>query len=918
MIVDRLTESQKEAIESVEENLQIIAGAGSGKTKVIQKRIVYLVKEKELKPENIVAFTFTKKAAMELKDRVFGEYEMQLRDSKGIGDLTIKTIHEYCLEILSEFALEYLQYTVLNEIQNILFVQKTSSKNGFTDVKLPNGKKLDRRFDAKLFIEIITTLREANIQLPTDIREIIKKYESCLDDKEYRYLDFTTIMTKAIHLIKTNDEVRKKLKKIKYLLVDEYQDINPVQEELIKLLHDNGTFLTVVADDDQSIYGWRSSKSENMITFSKRYPNVKIVNLVENFRSSQGIVDCANTVIRHNKNRLSKNCISKSNQIYERGDILGYNFSTENSEVEFIVNKIKQLQGLKFTDKSGYNRSVGLNDIVILVYSVKHIPQLLFKLLNDNELRYAVEGTRTLFDTQEIRASMGIFKYLTKQISYGEKELEFDWISLEYDKGLVKKAIRNLSKKYPDNFSNNWEKFNIQHIYESFLNDIDAFSSRGNILFNLGEFSTAIDDFEKINLKMEPVIKLKKFMSFIVYEAPKHYEQRWMSPSFDNIKGIKIMTYFQAKGLEFPVVFMPFLTESFMFPPKVPGGISRWSIIGDIIDKDGYENNEESLRRLFYVGVTRSEKFLFMTNSPHKIGLSGNKYNRKISTAFIDALCCDYVKQDIEYDFSDREKSNSVKLNDLNIILLNFSYMKEFFQCEERFRMYAIYGFKPPLDYRMGYGKTIHNVLNEMHKAYLNGTILTVEYVEGLVEKHAHFPYAPDSTLADKSSLRKTLKAGCLTQVKNYWDNYKDSFEDIILVEQPIEFRLEDKIIFNTRIDLVRNQKTGELTIVDFKSALNNNIVMEQLMVYALAYYKSYGVIVDEIEAYDIKSRRPIKKKVTQKDIDKVVMTINSFLTKVRKGNYTKAIETDGVSKCKDIKCMFIDSCTNNGKCTNL
>ncbi|WP_027087429.1 ATP-dependent helicase [Cohnella panacarvi] len=884
-----LTPKQKEASEELINNVQIIACAGSGKTTTMVERIINILSQPEIEPKNIVAFTFTEKAANELKERTYKFAKDKIGNATGLAELYIGTIHGYCLNLLQEHSNEYSKYEILNEIQTKLFVDKTFKINGSNQIKYVDKKgnesSLERFIDTDLYIEVVNTIRESdvlelqNYTVPANVRSAVEKYERCLDENSF--FDYTSIMLKAIKLLQNNNHIRNKIKKeLKYLIVDEYQDVNPIQEKLINIIYSLNTNICVVGDDDQILYHWRGSKSDNIINFDSRYKNIKRIELLENFRSSKGIVDSAAVVINHNQARLHKMMISANNQEYSQYDILGNRFNSETEEIDFIIDKIKQLQGASFQDVPGAaERGITYSDMSILVYSVKKIPQYLIDRLSDEGIKFVVEGMKNLFETLEIKASVMLFNYLHNQCSYEELYQYWSNQSFSIKEIVLTAALNSLSKMKQDIDCIPWEDFILQGIYKEFLENIGVFELDENeydrLLYNFAKFTEVINDYEKIHLKNSPTNKLYGFCAFLKYAAADYYPEGWLSPSYRSTKGLKIMTFFQAKGLEFPVVFMPFLTQSFMFPPK-KGGKNKWAIIGDILDKREYESGPEDLRRLYYVGVTRSKKYLFMSQAPHLFG-GGNKSFSKPAEAFIEILHSDYVVQDKNFNHASIKKSDIIDRIDQDVINLDFSTLKSYFECPTQFKYSSVYGFVQPLDYRMGYGKSMHNMLEDLHKNYRESTLPGPEIAEQLINKHFYIPYAA-------KMLRDSMIARARKDLINYIRLNRHKFPQIIYVEKQIEISLTDQLFVNGRIDLVRNTETNTTTIIDFKSdksAQSDELINDQLAIYALGYKKLTGQAPNFVESYILEENYPKQIEVTEtllKDIEQKILQVQSSI----------------------------------------
>ncbi len=285
------TDAQGLAIRTVDENLQIVACAGSGKTEVVSQRVVQILREKGpegLEPRHVVAFTFTDRAGAELKDRIVSGVKEGLGDVRGMAEMYVGTIHGYCLQLLQTHLPQYFKYSVLNEVQTRLLLDRASTKSGLSDLGLR------RWLESKLYLEVLNTLREADVDaaaLQGSAPPVaLAKYQAYLDEK--RYLDYAEIMVRAVDELEVDPAIfSTNGMRVRCLIVDEYQDVNPLQERLIRRLHDLGANVCVVGDDDQTIYQWRGSSVQNILHFVDRYPAVSSVTMEENFRSSSGVVD---------------------------------------------------------------------------------------------------------------------------------------------------------------------------------------------------------------------------------------------------------------------------------------------------------------------------------------------------------------------------------------------------------------------------------------------------------------------------------------------------------------------------------------------------------------------------------------------------------------------------------------------------
>lgn len=921
-----LTISQQNAVNTVDSNLQMVACAGSGKTTTMVSRILNLLKQPGVKPENIVAVTYSKKAAASLKQKIYKEYEKENNSLEGLADMYIGTIHGYCYYLLQNYSDDYKNYELLEEVQTRLFMKRFRVDIGINDVQYhrKNGapysltyqgmanNKLQEAISAyKTFLDIA---REYGIErLNSTLQSHIAKYQQTLDLKSK--FDYTSIIVKTLALLEKGYFDQYITSAIKHLIVDEYQDVNDAQERILNYFYSKGVLICVVGDDDQTIYHWRGSNLTYIRDFQTRYNNVKREDLDINFRSSRGITDIARQVIINNQNRLAKQMNSNDTQTYATGDIIAYDFDDRTSEIDFIVAKIKQLFGTEYI-KDGKKYGLNYDDMVILVSSVKKIPELI-QALQNNGIDFIVEGTQKLFEADEIQTLCASFNTIFTLVDTYE-ESTFSKNDIQIDAELIQKwakyspldstAIENALVDFVAFFheSDNYE-YTIQQNLKNLFADLQLIvnSQDEKVLYNWGKFTEIINDFEKIYLDMSPIYKLRAFQTFLRDDAPTIYPEGWLSPSFKTIRSLRIMTYHQSKGLEFPVVFLPFLTENGIFPPKKPGGTSAWGIFNDISIENAYENDAESYRRLFYVGITRSEKFLFMTRSPQPYG-NGKTY-KKSAQPFVEAKNSQYAYQglclDVVYPISQEKKFSSDE-----VITLNFSLLKDLFDCPFKFEMLNVFGFHSPLNIRMGYGRSVHNMLDYVHKHYKEIPRFTDQVIQGIVNRYLYLPYG-------SKLLVETMKAKAFQHLHSYIVNNQSNFPNILFSEKTIDYSINEYLFIDGRIDLVKDSLNNTITIVDFKSSsevLSKEQIKNQLMVYVLGFENLTGDRVDFIESYDFNRNDPTRIPIKQEDKDTFKKKLEDCHKVVSTSTYAKIMDINpsmGKKYCQDIKCEFIRNC---------
>lgn len=410
----KFTPEQLNAIHYTGGNLQIIACAGSGKTEVIIRRIIKLISD-GVNPENIVAFTFTVKAAEEMKYRI-RKYIIDEKPelSEYLGNMFVGTIHSFCYELLKEYQPKYANYDILDENRTILFIKRFFWNLNINHLKIsaPPGPNYDW-IRVKTFYKNANIIREERINYSNLSNENFKtSYEQYLNLlEEKKYLDFSGILLKTVEMIEQNPEILEKiLNRFKYIIVDEYQDINNIQEQLIKLMTGSDTNICVVGDDDQAIYQWRGADVINILEFSEKYKPVKTINLEENFRCTKTIVKNAYSLISRNLNRLKKEMYSSKKG--DNDDIFNIFFNNQKEEIDFIINQIKGLHGAKFIDKGGIERALDWYDFAFLFRSVRNHAKPYIEALRSENIPFIVKGSIGLFENPEVSIIMDILKYI--------------------------------------------------------------------------------------------------------------------------------------------------------------------------------------------------------------------------------------------------------------------------------------------------------------------------------------------------------------------------------------------------------------------------------------------------------------------------------------------------------------------------
>lgn len=634
-ILDKLNPAQREAVENTEGPVLILAGAGSGKTRVLTTRIGHLMENKGVKAENILAITFTNKAANEMRERV--EETLEGTDTK---EMWITTFHSCCVRILRKSInkIGYNRSFVIYDSAD----QVTLIKDCLRELNLS-----DKAFDPKVILSAISNAKDKLyspkkfIQLnegdiaKTKIGEVYALYQDRL--KRNSALDFDDLIMKTVELFKEHPEVLDYYRnKFRYIMVDEYQDTSKAQYELIKLLAKQHQNICVVGDDDQSIYGWRGADIRNILEFERDYDNVRIVKLEQNYRSTQVILDAANHVISNNIERKRKKLWSEQKE----GQLIKIQLAeNEIEEGDFISNTIsymRRYEGREYKDFAVLYRANAQARSVEDSLNRNGIPYNIYggiKFYERKEIKDIIAYLRVLQNPQDDislkriinvpRRGIGLrtIEKIEDRASLKEESLYSVLIDIEDNSDISRKARASISE-FVDLMStlrSFTDVYSVSQIIEKVLDVtgyIDELEKEKNgegedRIENLKEFISVALEFESANEDKS----LESFLTNVALSAEPSNEE-------EEADRVSLMTIHSSKGLEFPVVFLAGMEEK-IFP-----------IARAISSMNDSEIEEE--RRLCYVGITRAKEELFLTLT-RKRTLYG-RTNPSIASRFIEEL----------------------------------------------------------------------------------------------------------------------------------------------------------------------------------------------------------------------------------------------------------------------------------------
>jgi DNA helicase-2/ATP-dependent DNA helicase PcrA len=378
-------------------------------------------------------------------------------------------------------------------------------------------------------------------------------------------------------------------------------------------------------------------------------------------------------------------------------------------------------------------------------------------------------------------------------------------------------------------------------------------ATRGELVFyNLGKFSQAISDFEQIYFQSAPQGKYDAFVKWLVYQAPDYYAERDADAGYATPDAVTIATVHQVKGMQWPAVFVPALRKN-RFPSKRQGGLGVFHVIPEaaVPDADRYRGTRADEIRLFYVAVTRAQKYLALSYSP------GDSQMYRSRSPFFDFATRNQYILTAEPDLPAGRLEPRAR-HEIPDVHLSFSDLKYFFECPYQFKLRFLYGFNPPIHEALGYGKSLHDVMAEVHKRAITGDLVSDFEAEELVDRHLNTPFAYPKLHAD-------LRRAAIGTVIRYLAENRDQLQRTLHSEQQVQVHVAPGITVDGRIDLIRRLDTNETSIVDFKSSDRvqaEEITRDQLHVYVVGYEELTGQRADLVEVLNLDEKADSKREV--------------------------------------------------------
>lgn len=927
-----LNKEQKQAVEHNKGPMLVIAGAGTGKTRVITERVAHILEQKWCKPDEVLALTFTEKAA--------GEMEARLDERMPIGyaNIQVSTFHSFCEKLLRQFGIDIglsAGFKLLEGVNQWKFL-KEHLFDFELNYYLPSGnptKFIESlvKFFGRIKDEVITVedfkafasekaLKAQSEEDKLEARKLLElaaayeKYQKLMAENDL--LDFADLQFKVIELLKARPNILKHLQqKYLYILVDEYQDTNIAQNHIVDLLADAHRNLMVVGDDDQSVYKFRGAAISNILQFEEKYSDLKKVVITENYRSNQKILDLAYASIQNNNpDRLEvRSHINKRLKAQTEGkddSVKLVHCSTVDQEVAYVMDEIKLC-------------TCPLSQIAILVRANAHAKPFVDALKKEN-IPYQFLSERGLYGKDEVKELICLLRVIanpTDDISF------FRVLRMSYWKIPMQVIVNLIADTKKGNFAQLWTlvknrpetkqlakvlseliEYSKDHtvgevlfkftqdcgLYETLLakNTIEAEEQ----ITNIASFFGRIHQFERES-EEKTVIDFVDYLN-LAEEAGDNPAARF---DIGGIDGVQISTVHGAKGLEFNTVFLPSLAAR-RFPSDDRGDPIEVppELISEILNEGDFHLEEE--RRLFYVALTRAKENLHLLYSDFYSSSNSQNPRPKKASVFVQEIA-DRITHKIEKTAEGVQRFLKPESVDLPLSaqlenrepLTRFSYsaLSTFETCPRQFEYNYLLKIPQPPNGATSFGSSLHNTLNEFYSLVTQSkqASLFEAYEEDLslskllrIYENKWIPSGYES-----KAHMETLKKRGKEILTKFHEHFKNEVSRIEFLEKGFKLKMGDYTITG-RIDRADKLPDGTLEVIDYKSGKSRSQKEvdkdEQLMIYALAARDCFGQSASKLTLYFLDDDLKVSTEPDPEKLDKMKGEIIETADKINQSDF--------------------------------
>mgnify|MGYP001383920105 CR=1 FL=1 len=920
-----LTPQQEIAAKDPAKEVLCLACAGSGKSRTLAYRIARLLAEGE-RPESIVAFTFTVKAADTIKRRVAQALSKVGISPNVIGAMYIGTVHSYCQQILGRIDPVYRQYEVLDDNRLKLYLMSRYNEIGIMPLRV--------RAPKRSYFATIKQVSDAWKILNDELLSIaaVKEHDETLGDVLFnlsrclerdQYIDFSLMVRNAVAAFQRRDPAAYvAVSTLEHLMVDEYQDISPSEEALIGYLHSLSDTLFVVGDDDQSIYAWRGADVNNILSFCERYSNASSPTLCENFRSTPTIVDVSNAfaAVELGSSRIEKTPHAYYDKLPRDFRVLW--FENRQTEADWVAERIQDLLGTEYEDPNGIIRGLTPADFAILMRSTREpekdgLPRhaAFTQALDDNGIYYSLEAGGGPFERPQVNVLRSTFQLLEPG-SPGRELAKFHFENVvlpAYPHANFNELVSVLSgwgRRIHTPVGGSRQRIYPQKLLYELLEafHIERSEFADDVMRDIGLFSRMIQDVEAVYMSVDSPRRFADICHFLEHAADAGYDV-----STDDViqrpDTVTVSTIHKVKGLEFPVVFVVDV-EAQRFPGSnrsyqgwLPGEVMMPSL-----RRGAYQRNLAEEARLFYTAITRAERYLYVTGAERL----PNGIRRRNRSVFANRLVHDEISHESTHLPAGLVPCDQQRRIDETVLPTSFSEIRYYLRCPMDYRFRKGYGFTPSIPEMFGFGKTVHTAIEKLHVSFPNGAP-TGEDAVSVVDSVFHLKHVPKSGNPEENpGPYENAKGSAVSIAKRYVQEHSADFDRIRKVEVRFEVPAQNAVISGSIDLLLKEDPAGCITdaeVIDFKAIEGEDAPLEndkldwtelsmQVQLYAKAAREVLGENACTGSVHLLKDNQRICVPISDEAIAAAVSNVEWGVRGIIAGDYPMRPHPEKCEKC--------------------